>query len=483
MARLTDLPLEIVTEVFHHLGSIDDVHHFQRACRKTHDAIQSPTVYTDIMRSVIGNAPQHRFDISLSRMLDLHHDIVRHYSQGGGAIPLTQTPADCAEGPCTDCLPDARIDEIVARYQGLKVLRDQWLARQLKSNDLLAANSSTEAHEYINKYDWIRHRDEDFQDDGVSRLSPETESYANFNPDQQARFYAALTSVWLFNEIRWTLAQFAYPSGGSFNFQTRLADDCKKWIHGRTERPILDELDRYAVFQFMYHHLLPLHGRFLADRNSSKLPLTFPSELRKSSVFCARFLQAFLVAGQAYFQPPDIIDLIVRSRLSRKPPYPMADLPDSSEKSLRPYNAVPFSADLDYSTEMSCPSHVSHRLLRNTMHHLHIVKRASIFQASHIGRPFRYTAQPATTELFNIDDLSAEFFKDRALVAFEKYEKKYLKMVGEDVREDEEKDIRKVFKTRWPKVWWMVWWWANSEEKARAKMERWREEVPPPRAH
>lgn len=37
------------------------------------------------------------------------------------------------------------------------------------------------------------------------------------------------------------------------------------------------------------------------------------------------------------------------------------------------------------------------------------------------------------------------------------------------------KDIEAVFRRRWRRAAWSVWWWANGEEKARAKMERWRE--------
>jgi hypothetical protein len=36
--------------------------------------------------------------------------------------------------------------------------------------------------------------------------------------------------------------------------------------------------------------------------------------------------------------------------------------------------------------------------------------------------------------------------------------------------------MREVFGEKWGVEMWSVWWWANSEEKARAKIERWRRE-------
>jgi hypothetical protein len=62
-------------------------------------------------------------------------------------------------------------------------------------------------------------------------------------------------------------------------------------------------------------------------------------------------------------------------------------------------------------------------------------------------------------------DHASDYFIDRALVAFEMHESP-----GEERR-----DIREAFAENWDDMLWCVWWWANSEEKARALMERWRE--------
>jgi hypothetical protein len=57
MPVLTDLPGELLEMIFRHLGSIDDVHHFGRTCRKLSAVIERQIIYTKIMRSVISQAP------------------------------------------------------------------------------------------------------------------------------------------------------------------------------------------------------------------------------------------------------------------------------------------------------------------------------------------------------------------------------------------------------------------------------------------
>lgn len=43
-------------------------------------------------------------------------------------------------------------------------------------------------------------------------------------------------------------------------------------------------------------------------------------------------------------------------------------------------------------------------------------------------------------------------------------------------REGQAGNVKDVFEKQWGTVRWMVWWWAASEEKARTKMARWRDE-------
>lgn len=80
---------------------------------------------------------------------------------------------------------------------------------------------------------------------------------------------------------------------------------------------------------------------------------------------------------------------------------------------------------------------------------------------------------PGANGLFAVVDDTAAWLKEKALTRFEMDAKKSERK-GERL-----KDIREVFEERWSQTWWGIWWWANSEEKARAKMERWRvEEMP-----
>lgn len=310
MSTLLDLPAELLEAIFHYLGNIDDVHYFGRACKATHHVIRRSTVYTEIMRSVIAGSAQHRYDIMLCRMLDLRRDIVHHFTTGRGPLASTSIhqrnshdPADvpsleeriywtltsqCPQGPCMECLPDARVYDILARYQGLRVLEDSWLMRPLTSKDLFPADCSTDGEQFIRTYSSVIEGDQDFQDGSLSPDScSEARSYQGFNADQRQRFYSAITSLWLLNDVRWMLVQFAHPDPG-FGILLKALDAFKQWFKYQRGTTLIDELDRYAAFRFVYHHLLPLHGSFLADRDSAKLPLTFAFDVEKNPTHCAR---------------------------------------------------------------------------------------------------------------------------------------------------------------------------------------------------
>jgi hypothetical protein len=316
MAMLLQLPPEILELVFHGLGSIDDVHHLARACRKTYDVIRRQNIYVEIMRSVISHSAQHRFDLQLCSLLNLHRYIVGHMQSGGVQFPATQAtpygyslnyvekqleysvaPIQFGLTESLESLSDATVYDILARYQGLQVLQKIWLERQLKDGDHLAVDDCSDPTELTRLYAILIDRDSDFRDGHRIVLSrnpktPETQAYTTLNADQKARFHSAVTSVWMLNEIRWVLTNFVYPT--RFTVQVRLLERCKELIDSQRESPILDELDRYAVFRFLYHHLLPLHGIFLADRDSSRLPLTFAAEGFKDVTHCARSVISIL---------------------------------------------------------------------------------------------------------------------------------------------------------------------------------------------
>ena len=99
-------------------------------------------------------------------------------------------------GPCIRCLPDDRVYEILTRYQGSRVLEDEWLTRELKSSDLLPVNHSTNEDEFKRMYSLLMERHTEFGDGHIpARSSAEAKSYTSFNRDRRGRFYAALTSV------------------------------------------------------------------------------------------------------------------------------------------------------------------------------------------------------------------------------------------------------------------------------------------------
>lgn len=297
MAILLDLPPELLRPIFHYLGSIDDVHYLGRTCTKTYEAIRRPRDYVNIMRSVISQGPQHRYDMQLSRMLRIHGAVVDELRQNNNQIQATSfnsgyilnqwersfsaaiTESTSEIRSRLESYSDELIYEILARYQGLRVLEDIWLKRQLTASDFLAPDEALEADDLLHTYRTINQRNELFMDGDMQsrRLkTPETWHYKRFNADQRARFYVAVVRLWLLNEIRWFLTSFSYPS--TLDLQIALLQTGKEYMKGQRQVPLLDELDSFAVFKFLYHHLLPLHGTALADQNSAKLPLTFSSD-------------------------------------------------------------------------------------------------------------------------------------------------------------------------------------------------------------
>jgi hypothetical protein len=173
------------------------------------------------------------------------------------------------------------------------------------------------------------------------RSTPEAKFYTDLDTDQKGRFHVAVTGLWLLNEIRWILTNFTHQPN-TLSSLLIILDKCHEHIAKQSQTPVLDDLDRYAMHSFLYHRLLPTHSQVLADQCSSKLPLTFPSKLEDEPIYSTRLLQLFLVAGQTYLQPPDIIDLVVRDKIRRKPPYTLLRLPDSTEKHVRSTSAEQF---------------------------------------------------------------------------------------------------------------------------------------------
>ncbi|KAF7676764.1 hypothetical protein GT037_004976 [Alternaria burnsii] len=469
MAIIIDLPPEILEQIYHYLGSIDDVHHFGRMCSRTHHVIQKQNIYLEIMRSIIHSSPQHRYDFQLCRSLDLHRKIVAHLerhptpfaaSQPGvfsfsiWETQLMQTARGCSS-PAE--WTDDMICDILARYQGLRVLENIWLERELQEQAFLSVEDTSDAQRFVHRFATLVDREQKFRDGDLPRRNPNTPHtwyYTELNADQRERFYAAITCVWLLNEIRWVLTNFAYPA--NFTVQIEILGALKARIEWETRTPLLDELDRHAVFTFMYHHLIPLHALFMADASSSKLPFTFASDFSKDTAHCTRLLQLFLMASQTYFQPPDLIDLMLRSRTSRKPPYPLLLTPCSTEKYRRPLPSLFYPGH-----DLNC-THLKPSFQRTSIAHLTLITRSSFHQTSHDMSQGGISPSALGEALFKVPDHARRYLADRVLVAFEK----------DEVRERGKREIRGVWGKKWSIVGWAVWWWAGSEEKARMKMER-----------
>jgi len=174
-----------------------------------------------------------------------------------------------------------------------------------------------------------------------------------------------------------------------------------------------------------------------------------------------RLLQLFLISGQTYFQPPDLIDLIVRSKASRRRPYTSLPTPSSTKRWRHP-RRTHFQPHNDLCNETN-KAHIQHMSTR----HLTLITRSSFHQSRYDMSQGLIRAPALGEALFRVPDHAKRYLYDRAMVAFEMWEKKRTGL----------KDIRTVFPKKWEEIRWCIWWWAGSEEKARMEMERLRETV------
>lgn len=483
MATLTDLPPELLDQIFHNLGSIDDVHYLGRACRATYRIIQQHNLYVEIMRSVIYQSPQHRFDLQLCRMLELRNLVVLHFKSNSGPIQpsaidprglhhtktneieylLAQAIAgDDSAGDdisVRTTLTTSRIYDILARYQGLHVFQDIWLWRQLLDSDYMSVGHSLDEETFAGAYHTIHTRNLNLssQGDVVHRLHGSADNCMDLNQDQKGRFYAAVTKIWLMNEIRWVLANFAYPAN---NFQVPLGilDICMDKLVRQVETPLLDYLDQYAIYTFLYQHLLPLHLPALADQCSSILPFTYSSDLEKDPGYSTRLLQLCFMAGQTYLQPPDIIDLAVRNKLRQRPPFLRGGLPASTMDYIQPSPAPRFEPNRDLTTK----NMATYVAVMSTINSIYgVIQRSTVTQTA--MRPIAHHFLTPVDGLYPIGDLLDAWLNERCITQFDLYAK------------PGRQDISNIFNDKFKEhVRWQIWWWANSEEKARMKMERWR---------
>lgn len=168
-----------------------------------------------------------------------------------------------------------------------------------------------------------------------------------------------------------------------------------------------------------------------------------------------------MTAGQTYLQPPDLIDLIVRYNAARRPDYPLLAFPGTTRLWQRPSKAFafPMNSNLNLLDERN-----KRLILRASLTHLNLIARSSFHQKSDARSPI--VSAPPPNDAYTMRDHANDYYLDRAMVAFEKFESHAPGL----------QSIREVFPTKWEDTLWSVWWWANSEDKARAKMERWREQ-------
>jgi hypothetical protein len=190
-----------------------------------------------------------------------------------------------------------------------------------------------------------------------------------------------------------------------------------------------------------------------------------------------RQVRLFLLAGQAYLQPPDLIELAVRHSLSRSAPYPPAELPATALQWVRPNNTYSFPADV-------ATADWKIRLAYLVNFHVHVIRRSSIPPAQGPSNqtlappaqglnqmlappaqlPFWLTPGPIPRASVSVKDLTSRYLSGATIAAIE---------AGEVYKKGRRR-ARDAFAHEWQRRgFWSVWWWANSEDKARAIIARW----------
>ncbi|PSN73189.1 hypothetical protein BS50DRAFT_483486 [Corynespora cassiicola Philippines] len=373
-------------------------------------------------------------------------------------------PLNCYNKNCAKCLPAARVHEIVARWHGLRPLQTLWLERDLDPQDNIHVECHQDLKQLVSGYAQLQEQEYLQKVRSIPTRQERHRPYTGFNTDQKGRFHAAVTYIWLLNELRWALTNYTWPSR-TFASPAKAAHTAMEHLSQQQHTSMLDELDQYAMYRFLYHHLLPVHGAVFADQDSAKLPLTFPSNMSTSTA--PRFLQFFLAAAPVYLQPPDLIELTVRSRLSRKPPYPLMRLPSSTESWLHPVKlAYPFPVGVDLEAPIF-PSILRHHF----QVHLTVIARAFLSLTSDQSTRRANMSQVAVP-CFAFEDHTYSWLMERVLKVFdEEARPKDFELPGHLPLTNSSG----MLDNGWKDCMWAIWWWAGSEEKARAKMERWRE--------
>jgi hypothetical protein len=479
MAILLALPTELLTLVYKNLDSIDDVHHLALACKATYLAINPSSTYRGVMKRIICTSHQHKFDIVLCYLLELRKKIV-HYFQSGGKRNLIGTgPGDTHHtiamalrdgfrefalkddpmSPYTE-ISDSYLDEILARWQGLRVLQSLWLERELVDDDYLVPDHTRRRPAFAAAYKALHARGWGYENELV-KSGRETHCLdgRGFNAEQKIRFHAAVTRIWTLNEIRWIFTNFDFgatnqPSPQQAYFWSFLCL-CNAFFRNYGGVPVLDRLEEYSLHTFLYHHLFPTHSRSLANQSSSRLPLTFPDSCLDSPGNPTMLLEFCLITASTYLQPPDIIDLVVRCKLKHRRIISHAYFPISTHNNILP------CPDYQYPANLSLEDPASHAPL---MIILNRHRRAMISAAR--AQPLLF--QPLNPGLWlprPDPDYLVPVFHQRILTEFDLYAR------------PGRPDLALCFYENWKiSARWGIWWWASSEEKARMKLERWREE-------
>ncbi|KAJ9647952.1 hypothetical protein H2199_001729 [Coniosporium tulheliwenetii] len=251
------------------------------------------------MRSILIHAKHHEYDIALSRLIEQHQSFISFYAAGGCASPrrkedrrTTLSASDSLEWsttlPTDGSLSDEMVCDILARWQGLRVLQDLYLESE----------PPPASYRPMREY-----------------RAPEGLAEERRHRPPKQRFYRALSYLWLLSEYRWLLShdhdQIRFDAAVKADFDRKLQAHVREPLSNfkQEDRAMLDALDALDVFEYLYTSLFPAHSSVIGtqlDCTSQKYDWRLPASVPDLDTKCA------LHRAAAVLRAPDIIEIVVR---------------------------------------------------------------------------------------------------------------------------------------------------------------------------
>ena len=292
MSMLIDCTPELIINIYQCLDNIDDALHLARCCRHTHAVFETHRLF--ILKSIIVS----------SLLSGLSSDLLSGYTRAPDE--LYPTAAVFQQAFHASSLSDQQVWDVMARWQGLRLLQDLYLnpAIQSKYRDS-PCETGMDAPGHSKALDILVLA----QEEQESSHSHRTFAAApTFSPDETGQFYKALTAYWAATEGLKLASHFRCPE----NTEEEIRDGLEALWHRRSN--LQESLNTLEVTDFTYRFLCQQIGSM-----SLESFIRWPEEWRievedsfdeASALFTRRLWLAL--------NPADVLELLCFTSLRRE---------------------------------------------------------------------------------------------------------------------------------------------------------------------